>query len=237
MTESAARYINWLDAAAARSEHAATQLAAAAGAHRSALAAMVPPPVITTNRAQRGSLAMENCLGQTSPAIADLDAEYEQMWVQDADAMNAYADASADAATVTPFTSPPGDQGGAAGTWALRSAPDVVSAGSQVMSTIPAALQALSRSPLISFDASLSSVTPPLSRLSSLSAPSDSAIKHLNALNKEAALRWLFTKPARAGGATRTLGFGRGTPVGELSVPPAWATARAPIAVCRGTVA
>jgi PPE-repeat protein len=237
MTEAAARYINWLDTVAARSEHAATQLAAAAGAHRSALAAMVPPPVITTNRAQRRSLARENCLGQTSPAIADLDAEYEQMWVQDADAMNAYADASADAATVTPFTSPPGDQGGAAGTWALRSAPDVVSAGSQVMSTIPAALQALSRSPLISFDASLSSVTPPLSRLSSLSAPSDSAIKHLNSLNKEAALWTLFTKPARAGRAAPTRGFGRGTAIGKLSVPKAWATATAPIAVYRGTVA
>jgi PPE-repeat protein len=237
MTEAAARHIDWLDAVAARSEHAATQLTAAAGAHQSALTAMVPPPVITTNRTQRRSLARENCLGQTSPAIADLDAEYEQMWVRDGDAMYAYADASADAAALTPFTSPPGDQGGTAGTWTLKSAPDVVSAGSRVMSTIPAALQALSRSPLTSFNSSLSSVTPPLSRLSSLSAPSDSAIKHLNALNKDAALRSLFTKPARAGGATCTPGFGRGTSVGELSVPPAWATARALIAVYRGTVA
>ena len=237
MTEAAARYIDWLDAVAALSEHAATGLAAAAGAHQSALTAMVPPPVITTNRGQRRSLATENCLGQTSPAIADLDAEYEQMWVEDADAVYAYARASADAAAVTPFTSPPGDQGGAARTWALRSAPDVVSTGSQVMSTIPEALHALSRSPLTSFEASLSSVTPPLSRLSSLSAPSDSAINHLNALNKEAALCSLFTKPARAGRVACSPGFGRGTSIGKLSVPPAWAAARAPIAVYRGTVA
>ena len=118
------------------------------------------------------------------------------MWARDADAMYAYAGASADAAAVTPFTSPPGDRGGAARSWALTSAPDVVSAGHQVMSTIPEALQALSVSPLTTFDASLSSVTAPLSKLSSLSAPSDFAIKHLNCLNKQAALRSLFTKPA-----------------------------------------
>jgi hypothetical protein len=105
------------------------------------------------------------------------------------------------------------------------------------MSTIPGALQALLLSPLTSFYASLSSVTPPLSRLSSLCAPSDSAIKHLNALNKEAALWSLFTKPAPADRPALTARFGRGTPIGELSVPKAWATATAPITVYPGTVA
>jgi PPE-repeat protein len=235
-TQAAAPYITWLDAVAAQSERAASQLAAAAGAHESALTAMVPPPVITANRAQRSSLARQNCLGQTSPAIADVDAEYERMWARDADAMYAYAGASAAAAAVAPVTSPPGDRGGAARSWALTSAPDVVSAGRQVMSTIPEALQSLSMSPLASFDASLSSVTAPLSRLSSLSAPSDCAIKHLNGLNKQAALRSLFTKPA-AVRAAFTARLGRGTSIGKLSVPPSWATATAPIDVRRGTVA
>ena len=237
VTEAAAPYTDWLDAVAARSERAATQLAAAGGAHQSALTAMVPPRAITANRARRRSLTREKCLGQTSPAIADMDAEYEQMWAQDADAMYAYARASADAVTVTPFASPPGNQRAAVGKWALKSAPDVVSAGSQLMSTIPEALRAVSLSPLTSVHASLSSVISPLSRLSSLSAPSDSAIKHLNTLNKQAALWALFTKPARAGRAAPTQGFGRGTAIGKLSVPKAWATATAPIAVYRGTVA
>jgi PPE-repeat protein len=233
--DEAAPYIDWLDASAAQAHQASTRVAAAAGAHQSAREAMVPPPAITANRARRRSLANANCLAQASPAIADTDAEYERMWARDADAMYAYAGASAEAAALPPFASPPGNHG--AGTWALQSAPDVVSAGSRVMSTIPEALQALSASPLASFDASLSSVTPSLSRLSSLSAPSDSAIKHLNSLNKQAALCALVRKPARGGRAASSAGFGRGTSIGKLSAPQAWATAGAPIAVYRGTVA
>jgi PPE-repeat protein len=241
LTEAATPYIDWLDATAAQAEHAATQAQAAASAHDTALAAMVPPPAIDANRAQRTSLAKANCLGQTSPAIADTEAEYEQMWVQDANAMHAYAGASADASTMTPFTSPPTIAGaaslGAAATWAVKSAPDLVSAGHQVMTTIPETLQALSLSPLTTFDAPLSAVTSPLSKLSSLSAPSGFAITHLNSLNKTAALRWLLPDQGGARGAAITAGFGRGPLIGTLSVPQTWATATAPITVYRGTVA
>ena len=197
MTQAAAPYIGWLNATAAQAEHAATQAAAAASAHESALAAMVPPQAINANRAQLISLATTNYLGQTSPAIADIDAEYEQMWATDADAMYAYAGASADASTVTPFTSPPATTAGpvgqgavtgrASGAWILRLAPEIILAGNQVIPTIPEALRALFSSPLTSFRTSLSSVTSPLSNLSSLSAPSGFAITHLNRLNKAAA--------------------------------------------------
>ena len=203
ITQAAPTYIDWLTAAAAQAEHAATQAAAAASAHETALAAVVPPVVIEANRALQTSLAMTNCLGQTSPAIANTDAGYEQMWAKDAAAMYAYAGASANAATITPFTSPPGSAGRAcqgapaaqsSGSSAVTSAPEVTSAGHQVMSTIPETLHALSLSPLAAFDASLSSVTSSLSQLSSLSAPSGFAISHLNSLNKAAALRWLLTQ-------------------------------------------
>jgi PPE-repeat protein len=241
MTEAATPYIDWLDATAAQAEHAAIQAKAVASAHETALAAMVPPPAIDANRAQRTSLAKANCLGQTSPAIADTEAEYEQMWVQDANAMYAYAGASADASTMTPFTSPPTIAGpanpGAAVTWAVKSAPELISAGHHVMATIPETLQALSLSPLTTFDAFLSAVTSPLSKLSSLSAPSGFAITRLNSLNKAAALRWLLPDQGGARGAAITAGFGRGTLIGTLSVPQTWATATAPIRVYRGTVA
>ncbi len=227
-----APYLGWLDTLAARAHQAATQLAAAAGAHQSACTAMVPPPAIADNRARRRSLATGNCLGLSGPAIADADAEYERMWARDAGAMYAYARASAEAAAVTPFASPPGNHD--ADTWALASAPDVVSSGARVMAAIPEALQALSVSPLTSFDASLSSATAALSRLSSLSAPTDAAISHLNSRNKRAALCASFSKPARRASIP---GFGRGTSIGKLSVPQAWATAGAPAAVDRGTVA
>lgn len=220
----AAPYVNWLNATAARAEHAGARAAAAARAHRSALAAMVPPPAITANRARLRSLAQRNCLAQSGPAIADVDAEYEHMWACDADAMYAYARAAADAATLAPFTSPPDHPGADAGPWALRSAPDVVSAGGRVMSAIPQALRAFSASPLTPLEASLSPVTQALSRLSSLCAPSGLAVGHLNALNKRAALRSLARKPARVGPAG---GFGRGASIGGLCVPRAWAMAMA----------
>jgi len=234
MTQAATPYIDWLNATATRAEHVANQAAAAASAHESAFAAIVPPPQINANRAQRRSLAKTNCLGHASPAIADIDADYERMWVQDADAMYAYARASADASRVTPFTSPPPTTTGPAGhgaevaqsasAWTVIAAPEIVSAGHQVMSTIPEALLALSSSPLASIQTPLSSVTSSLSKLSSLSASTDSAIKHLNRLNKAAALGTLFPKPGGARGAAVSAGLGRATSIGTLSVPKRWAT-------------
>jgi len=160
ITRAAAPYLAWLSATGAQAQQTAAQVKAAARAYDSAFAAMVPPPVIEANRARRMSLASTNCLGQTSPAIADIDADYEQMWCQDADTMYAYARASAEASALTPFSSPPcaTGQAGSARRWALTAAPEVISAGNRLMSAIPEALQALSVSPLISFDVSLSPV-------------------------------------------------------------------------------
>jgi len=234
ITQAAAPYFAWLSATGAQAQQTAARVKAAASAYDSAFAAIVPPPVIAANRARRMSLASTNCLGQTSPAIADIEADYERMWCQDADAMYTYARASADASTLTHFSSPPSMTGpatSASGGWALRAAPEVISAGSRLMSAIPAVLQALSVSPLASFDVSLSPVTASLSKLSSLSAPRDIAISRLNSLNRAAvldhaaALRALIPNVGRAGGMAFTQGFGRGISVGTLSVPPAWATA------------
>ncbi|HEX4557597.1 MAG TPA: PPE family protein [Mycobacterium sp.] len=242
VTRAAAPYLAWLNATAAQAQQTATRAKAAARAYDSAFAAMVPPAVIEANRARRMSLASTNCLGQASPAIADIEADYEQMWVHDAGAMYAYARASADASALTRFRSPPCATGptgsarhgvtSASGGWALTAAPEVISAGSQLMSTIPEALEALSVSPLTSFDVSLWPVTASLSKLSSLSAPMDVAISQLNSLNKAAlldnaaALRALIPNVGRADGTV--LGFRRGMSIGTLSVPRAWATATAP---------
>ncbi|BBX99996.1 PPE family protein [Mycobacterium seoulense] len=236
----AAPYIDWLSATAIRAEQAATQAAAAARAQETALAATVPPAVIGANRTLRRSLVLADPLGLTGPAIADTEADYERMWARDAAAMYAYAEASADAAVITPFTSPPGPgavTGPPAQRWALKSAPDVVSAGRQLISAAPAALRALSRSPLAAFDVSLASSTCPLSQLASLTAPAGVAIAHLNSLNKAAALRCLLPNRGGVRGAPITARAGHATPVGALSVPPSWAAAATPMDVCRGTVA
>ncbi|MEE2851647.1 MAG: PPE family protein [Actinomycetota bacterium] len=223
LTQAATRYSDWLDAVAGRSERAATGLEAAARAHRSAVTATVPPPAIAGNRTQRRSLVSTNCLGHQSAAIANVDAEYDAMWVQNAHAMRAYARSAARAVTLAPFPAPPGNVHLTKRNWALRSAPDVTSAGREVMSVIPGALRGLSSSPLTTFAASLAAVTPTLSKLNSLTAPSDFAIGHLNAMNKTAALHSLFPKPAAT--SVVSAGLGRATPVGGLSVPRTWTTA------------
>ncbi|MDP7703520.1 PPE family protein [Mycobacterium sp. TY815] len=232
MRDAATPYLRWLALTATQAEQAATRASAAASAHESAFAALVHPDHISANRAHRLSLSATNCLGQTSPAIAEIDAAYEQMWTTNANAMYAYARASAEAAVLTPFTPPPGGtpvstaQGGAScppsRAWALRVGPEIISAGCQVIATIPDALRALCRSPLASFDVTLSPITASLSRLASLSAPSDFAIFYLNGLNKAAALACLSPGPGSAGDCAAALG--RGKPLGRLTVPPIWIT-------------
>jgi PPE-repeat protein len=232
LIHAAAAHVDWLSEVAARAEITATAAKSAASAYELALAAMVAPSAISANRMLRTWLAGTNCLGQSSPAIAEAEGDYDQMWAQDVDTMHTYAGACADAATVTPFTSPPAGAepdetiAPAPCSWALKAAPDVISAGHQVISTIPGALDALAASPPATFDALLSPVTSSLSKLGSLCAASDFAINHLNSLNKQAALGSAAATLSRlrghAGGAPATTGFGRATSIGMLSVPEAW---------------
>jgi PPE-repeat protein len=106
MANAAAPYVAWLNTTATQAEQAATQARAAAASYEQAFAATVPPPVIAANRAQTAQLVATNVLGQNTPAIAQLEAQYGQMWAQDAAAMYTYAGQAATATKVTPFASP-----------------------------------------------------------------------------------------------------------------------------------
>jgi triacylglycerol lipase len=90
MTNAVARYVGWLGGAAAQAEQSATQARAAAIAYEAALAAIVEPGLITANRGQLVSLVSSNLFGQNAPAIAAAEAEYQQMWAQDAAVMSGY---------------------------------------------------------------------------------------------------------------------------------------------------
>jgi triacylglycerol lipase len=90
MTNSVARYVDWLGGAAAQAEQSAAQARAAATAFEAALATIVDPELVTTNRGQLVSLVTSNLFGQNAPAIAAAEAEYEQMWAQDVAAMSGY---------------------------------------------------------------------------------------------------------------------------------------------------
>ena len=106
MAAAAAPYAAWMNAAATQAEQTATQARAAASAYAAAFAATVPPPVIAANRAQLAMLVATNFLGINTPAIMATEAQYAEMWAQDAGAMYGYAGSSAAAATLTPFTPP-----------------------------------------------------------------------------------------------------------------------------------
>jgi PPE-repeat protein len=116
MVAAATPYIAWLSSAATLAEEAGTQARAAAAAYEAAFAMTVPPPVITANRVLLMTLIATNFFGQNTPAIAATEAQYAEMWAQDATAMYGYAGASAIATQLTPFTEPAQttDQGGLA---------------------------------------------------------------------------------------------------------------------------
>lgn len=152
MAAAAAHYVTWMNSLAAQANQTASQAQSAAAAFEAAYAMTVPPAVVAANRAQLAALLATNVLGQNTPAIAVNEAQYGEMWAQDAAAMYAYAGSSAAAATVTPFSSPPdttnaaaaASQGGAVSqAAAASSSAGVQSTLSQVVSTVPSALQGL----------------------------------------------------------------------------------------------
>ena len=107
MAAAATPYVAWIQATGAQAEEAATQASLAAGSYEAAFAATVPPPVIAANRALLMALIATNIFGQNTPAIAATEAQYMEMWAQDAAAMYAYAGSSASASQLTSFTEPP----------------------------------------------------------------------------------------------------------------------------------
>src|SRR3984885_5629052 len=152
MEAAATPYVAWLNAAAGGAEQTAAQARAAASAYQSALTAMVPLPEIAANRTQLAALTATNIFGQNTPAIATTEAQYGEMWAQDATAMYSYAGSSAAASRVTPFTAPPsttnraGLANQAAATAQASGAATgngVQSALSQLVSTVPSSLQNL----------------------------------------------------------------------------------------------
>jgi len=108
MVAAAAPYVTWLRGTGAQAEQTARQAGIAAQAYATALAAVVPPPLIAANRALLHQLVATNFFGQNSPAIAEAERQYAEMWAQDAAAMYRYASSSAAASSMlSAFSRPP----------------------------------------------------------------------------------------------------------------------------------
>jgi PPE-repeat protein len=158
MTAAVTPYVEWLSITAAQAEETATQATAGVAAYETAFAMTVPPPVIAANRSLLAALVATNFFGQNTPAIAATEAQYAEMWAQDAVAMYTYAGSSAAATVLTPLTSPQpntspdASAGQAAAVSQAFSTPagnaqDIVSSVpqmfSQIFSEVPTALQSL----------------------------------------------------------------------------------------------
>jgi PPE-repeat protein len=100
-------YMTWMSMTGANAEQAASQATAAAGAYEAAFAMTVPPAEVAANRTQLATLISTNFLGLNTPAIAANEAQYSEMWAQDAAAMYGYAASSAGASRLTSFGQPP----------------------------------------------------------------------------------------------------------------------------------
>ena len=151
MAAAVAPYVAWLSSTAALAEQTAAQAEAAVAAYEAAFAATVPPPVIAANRAQLMMLVATNFFGQNTPAIAATEAQYTEMWAQDATAMYGYAGSSAAASRLTSFNQPAqvADATGPTAQAAAVTQASATSAGtgqstlSQLLATLPGALQSL----------------------------------------------------------------------------------------------
>jgi PPE-repeat protein len=156
MISAVAPYVGWISAAAAEAEETASQARAAAAAYETAFSLTVPPPVIAANRVLLATLVATNFFGQNTPAIAATEAQYMEMWAQDAAAMYGYAGSSAIATELSRFVDPPNTTtaDAAAGQSAAvaqasatptgESAQTAASAVSQLIASVPQALQQLS---------------------------------------------------------------------------------------------
>ncbi|RRR44462.1 PPE domain-containing protein [Mycolicibacter terrae] len=138
LTRSAARYAAWMAATAAQVDQTAAQANAAAAAYEAAFSATVPPTVVAANRARLMLLVATNVLGTNTAAIAATEAEYAEMWAQDAAAMYAYAAASAAATGLAPFPEPPqtSNPAGPAGQAAATGAAEANSSSSNIQALL-----------------------------------------------------------------------------------------------------
>ena len=257
LAAAAAPYVSWLQNSTALADSAAAQAHAAAAAHEAAFAMTVPPPMVVANRALLVALVATNFLGQNTPAIAATEAEYGQMWAQDAVAMYGYA-ASASAATeLTDFESAPQvatpsglvQQEAAAAAAAVGNAQTAVEdVLAKVTSAIPATLQSLGLPAVpTSIDQAMAfygKFITPFMPVVTNSAQATSAVTAVSSFMKglapaaasaaKALEGSVHALGAAAGAGMRGAGagvaaeLGRAVPVGGLSVPASWASAAPP---------
>jgi PPE-repeat protein len=170
MAAAAASYSAWLTTAATQAEETAAHAKSAVAAYQAAFTSTVPPTMVAANRSQLTTLVATNLFGRNTQAIAANEAQYGEMWAQDAAAMYGYAASSASATSLTPFTPPQQNTNpsGSAGQAAAVSQATGTSAGN-VQSTVSSIQQAFSAVPNALTSAATSAQSTPLDTLDLIS--------------------------------------------------------------------
>lgn len=182
MAAAALPYVNWVETAATKAEETAVQARAAAAAYEAAHAATVPPAQVANNRLQYETLVAANLFGHYTAQVAALEAEYTEMWAQDAQAMYGYAASSSAATQLTAFGAPPqtttvtaqaAQSGAATGAVAGSAASSAQSSLTQMVASTPLGLQSLAAAGTSSSAADSSTLLTLFSDLNTLSSPSN----------------------------------------------------------------
>lgn len=107
MAQAVEPYLVWLGTTARQCEQLSSSLQAVAAAFELACRTVVLPVQVATNRSRLAQLIATNWLGTNAVAIAETDAQYESMWVNNSAAMYRYAATAAQATRLPQFSSPP----------------------------------------------------------------------------------------------------------------------------------
>ena len=237
MAAAAAPYAAWMSTTAAQAEQAAAQAKAAASAYEAAFAMTVHPAVVAANRSQTMALIATNILGQNTAAIAASEAQYAEMWAQDSAAMQGYASFSAVASRLRPFTSPPqttnpAGLAGQAATVAKAAAP--AAAAAAPLAVTPLQIGSIGDGALIGLNlVSLASLAVSCSILGQGSVGltdqhrGETSPSVAPGAVEEPNLAMAALMSRSGSGAAVSAFTGGASSIGELSVPPSWATSTA----------
>ena len=201
MAAAAAPYIAWITATAGQAEQTAGQARAAAAAYEAAVAATVPPAVVLANRTLLATLVATNFFGQNTPAIAATEADYAEMWAQDATAMYAYAMSASAAATLTSFSEPPQTTNPAVSQGLESSIGHSHSTLSQLMSAVAQRLQTLGSGRFPNAATAESSATEDSATSTSTSGPLITAVTDFDELDASTILTFAIPKTVFQGGS------------------------------------
>ncbi len=136
MSQAVEPYLVWLRTTAQQCERVGSSMQAVAAAFELACRTVVFPVQVATNRTRLAQLIATNWLGTNSVAIAETDAQYEAMWVNNAAAMYRYAATSAQATRLPQFASPPAIANPAAAAAQATAAPAAATAPAQSIGQI-----------------------------------------------------------------------------------------------------